>query len=122
VALFPRYLFVSFDPAHDDWAPIRHTRGVAALISHTISQPSSLRPGIIEHFIARTSSRGVVDDPGDNRPPLPVGASVNVISGALAGLSGIVRMSGAERCEVLLTLFAANVPVQVRTDDLCISV
>ena len=70
-------------------------RGVASSIPHAIGQPSSLRLGIVEHFIERTSSRGVVDDPGDNRPLIADRRFGQCHQGALAGLSGIVEMSQA---------------------------
>jgi transcriptional antiterminator RfaH len=120
VPLFPRYMFIRFDAVTEPWGSIQHFRGVGGLIRHGAQSPTPLPPGVIEHLIERTSCRGIVDDPGDNHAPanIPTGAAVTVVGGAFHGLRGIVALSAPDRCKVLLSMFRASVPVNVRTADL----
>jgi len=73
VPLFPRYGFVVLAP-DSPWGEIlRHagrttTGAVAGIIRHAPDRPTPLPPGVIENLIARTSPRGIVDDPGDIAP------------------------------------------------------
>jgi transcription antitermination factor NusG len=111
VPLFCRYAFVAFDPMRDPWGSIRHTRGVLALIRHAPESPTPLPAGVVEHLMARTSARGVVDDPGDAPAVshIPLGAAVSVVHGPLAGLAGVVALSSANRVCVLLRLLGREV-------------
>lgn len=119
VPLFSRYLFVRFDPNADQWRRIYRSNGVGGLICHAPERPTPLPPGVVEHLLARTSQRGVVDDPGcAPRQDIPLGASVSLVGGAFDGLAGVVALSGPERCRVLLSLFAATVPISVPTASL----
>ena len=120
-ALFPRYLFVRFDAGTDQWGAIAYARGVGGIIRHGPRSPTPVSPGCVELLIARTSARGIVDDPGETtgrHVDIPLGAAVTVVGGAFHGLSGIVALSAPDRCRVLLSLFSASVPVNVRTADL----
>ena len=119
VPLFARYMFVQLDPDHDPWGSIQHTSGVGGLIRHAPNKPTPVPHGVVEHLIARTSQRSVVDDPVcAPRQDIPLGASVEVVGGAFDGLAGVVALSGPERCRVLLSLFAATVPISVPTASL----
>jgi transcriptional antiterminator RfaH len=66
--LFPRYVFVRLDAERDPWGRILHCRGVGGLIRHEPDRPTPLPDAAILELLARTSARGVVDDPGDNAP------------------------------------------------------
>ena len=117
--LFPRYLFVQFNADSDPWGSIQHSSGVGGLIRHAPDRPTPLPDHVIDHLIARTSARNIVDDPADTpRQDMPRGAAVSVVGGAFDGLAGVVAMSGPERCRVLLRLFAGMVPVEVPTASL----
>jgi transcriptional antiterminator RfaH len=121
VPLFSRYLFVQMDPARDPWGSIQHTAGVGGLIRHAPDRPTPIPAGVVEHLLARTSSRSVVDDPGDTpRADIPLGSPVELLQGPMAGLRGIVTLSGPARCRVLLSLFAATVPLNVPTANLAV--
>lgn len=115
VPLFPRYVFVGFDPDTDPWGAIMNTRGVLTLIRHALHRPTPVPWGVVENLQERTSERGVVDDPGDALAVerIPVGATVRVTGGALAGLAGIVTRSAAERCAVLIRLMGREVTASV---------
>jgi transcription antitermination factor NusG len=72
-------------------------------------------------LLLRTSFRSVVDDPGDApRTDIPLGASVELRDGPLAGLTGICTRSGPERVLVLLRLFAGTVPVSLPVSSLVV--
>jgi len=121
VPLFSRYLFVQMDPARDPWGSIQHSFGVGGLVKHAPDRPTPVPPGVVEHLLSRTSSRSVVDDPGDApRSDIPLGASVEVREGPMAGLQGIVTKSGPDRVRVLLRLFAGTVPVSLPVSSLAV--
>jgi transcription antitermination factor NusG len=121
VPLFNRYLFVAFDQTCDQWGGICRTPGVGGIIRHGWETPTPLPRGVVEHLLARTSQRGVVDDPGSApRTDIPHGASVEVRDGPLAGLQGVCSRSGPERVLVLLRLFAGVVPVSLPVTSLAV--
>jgi hypothetical protein len=101
--LFPRYVFVRFD-AHDPWGRILHCRGVGGLIRHEPDRPTPLPDAAILELLARTSSRGVVDDPGDARP-------LEAPGGAKRLWRGIGALSPEDRCRLLLRLFGEGVRI-----------
>ena len=122
VPLFPRYLFVLFDAAADQWGGICRTPGVGGIIRHGWETPTPLPNSVIDNLISRTSARNIVDDPADlPRQDIPRGASVSVVGGAFDGMAGIVAMSGPERCSVLIRLFAGMVPVNLPSSSLCLA-
>lgn len=126
VPLFPRYLFLVIGPS-DPWGEIlRHagrttTGAVAGIIRHAPSSPTPVPIGVVEHLMSRTSARGVVDDPGDIPTRIPPGAAVSVLDGPMAGLAGIVTMSSAARCHVLIALLGRHVSVSVEPHHLTAS-
>ena len=74
VPLFPRYVFCAFHPDRDPWGVIASLRGVCGLIRHGFDKPTALPEHAIMELMARTSERGIVDDPGDPKPlALPAG-------------------------------------------------
>ena len=48
-ALFPGYLFIRLDCIHDNWYPIRSTRGVSRVVSFG-GQPTPVRDELIEQL------------------------------------------------------------------------
>jgi transcriptional antiterminator RfaH len=56
-SLFPRYLFVAFDPLVDGWRTIRSTRGVVDLVRHGY-EPTRVPPELIEAIRAREDDGG----------------------------------------------------------------
>jgi transcription antitermination factor NusG len=123
VPMFPRYLFVVMVP-ETPWAEalrqFRNTGGaVAGLIRHAPDKPTPLPVGVIEDFIARTSWRGVVDDPPEEEPfTIDVEAPVSVADGPLAQTAGIVKLSSAARCKVLMGMFNREIVASVETKNL----
>lgn len=111
--LFPRYLFLRADPARDDLARVRSTRGVCGLVRFGI-EPARVPGPVVDALIARSDADGCVRlDP----PALEPGAAVRIVDGPLAGLEAIFRARGAdERVQLLVRLVggerAASVPLR----------
>ncbi len=123
VPMFPRYLFIVMVP-ETPWAEMlrraRSTGGaVAGLIRHAPDKPTPLPVGVIEDFISRTSWRGVVDDPPEDKPfEIDVDAPVSIADGPLAATAGIVKLSSAARCRVLMGMFNREIVASVETKNL----
>jgi transcriptional antiterminator RfaH len=111
--LFPRYLFLRADPARDDLACVRSTRGVCGLVRFGV-EPARVPQGVVDALAARSDDDGVVRlDP----PELVPGAPVRIVDGPLAGLDAIFRAPGGEqRVHLLVRLIggerAACVPLR----------
>ena len=58
--LFPRYLFIAFDPRRDQWRKINSTFGVSRLVMRG-EAPHPVPDGVIEALIAVTVDGGIVD-------------------------------------------------------------
>lgn len=113
-ALFPGYVFVSFDPEDPDARVIRSTRGISRLIG-TARGPSALPIGFVPALRARCDGRGLVLP----EPELPPGAEVRVIAGPFAGLVGrILAAVPGERVQVLLTLLSAERAVEMERNTI----
>lgn len=54
-ALFPGYLFISLDTLHDNWMPIRSTRGVSHIVRFNVL-PTPVPPAVIERIQKRTTA------------------------------------------------------------------
>lgn len=117
--LFGPYGFVSFQPESRDWPKLYAVRGVFTVLSRE-RIPLAIPTGVVEDLQNRTSARGIVDDPGDARPPdhIPLGSPVTVLGGPWQGLRGITTLNRRNRLTVLLTLFGRGaVPVDLRPDQ-----
>jgi transcriptional antiterminator RfaH len=90
VPLFPRYVFVRFDRDRDPWGKIIAVRAVCGLIQHGLGLPTPLPDIAILDLQARTSVRGVVDDPGE-RAWKSVGDDYSPIWAPMAGLDAGAR-------------------------------
>jgi len=101
VPLFARYVFTAFDPEHDEWGRISLARGVCGLIRHGHDAPTAIPDYAIDELLARTSARGIVDDPGE-RPWEPAGAGQRPVWQDLSG------MDAGSRLRLLLRLFGAS--------------
>jgi transcriptional antiterminator RfaH len=109
--LFPRYLFIQLDPAVDNTAPVRSTRGAVGLVRIG----NDLRPvpdDVIAYLKLAEDSAGhlrLVDD-WPHRP----GDRVQILQGPFAGLTGVYQMQLAEcRALLLIELLGRHNEVQV---------
>jgi len=112
--LFPRYLFVHFDPRHTQWRAINGTYGVVHLIAHG-SLPVPVPNIVIDAIRGREDDDGAVAQlPLDTLAP---GQRLEILDGPLAWHSGqFLRLNDNERIVLLLDLLGRQVAVTVSPD------
>jgi transcriptional antiterminator RfaH len=107
--VFPRYLFVRFDPMTTQWRSINGTIGLERLIMRG-DEPEAVRPGVVESLIASVDDRGRLQF----RQTLRCGDQVRLLHGPFAEQLGVLeRLGSNERVQVLLSFLGGPVPVQV---------
>lgn len=108
--LFPRYLFLHADPARDEMARIRSTRGICGLVRFG-TELARIPDRVIDAIAARSDAAGlVVLEP----PVMRAGDCVHITGGALAGLHAIFQArTAAERVMLLVELLGAPCSVTV---------
>jgi transcriptional antiterminator RfaH len=95
--LFPGYLFIRMDQVHDNWYPIRSTRGVARIVTFG-GNPVPVQDALIEQIRQRLLA------------PLPrvefkQGETVRIKAGEMCDIEAIFLTSdGDERAVILLNL------------------
>jgi transcriptional antiterminator RfaH len=105
--LFPRYLFVGFDPLVARWRAIQSTIGVSYLVGQGDS-PSPVPDAVLQSLRAREDPAGFF--PVEQAPRFEPGDPVRVVSGRFADAIGrFHRMSDSERVVVLLNFLGRNV-------------
>ncbi|HID55290.1 TPA: hypothetical protein EYP37_02085 [Candidatus Poribacteria bacterium] len=114
--LFPRYLFVRFDPDSDpSWPSIRYARGVVRIVSFGENgTPTPVPEAVIEEIKSRQDDRGLIrlgrlpSDPKE-------GDRVRIADGPFKGLEGIFAedLKDGERVIVLLSLMGRQVKVDI---------
>lgn len=115
-ALFPRYLFINVAIGEQDIAPVRSTLSVVDIVGCG-QQVILVDEGIIDSLMRQEDpaiharcceSKGYA--PGDR---------VEILDGALAGLTGVFQMSnGAKRAELLVAFLGGQTSVLVRQDSI----
>ncbi len=98
-ALFPRYLFVRFEPGHDCTASISYTRGVRQIIRFG----SEL--AIVSDDIVRLLKSSASHSSGlhvELVPEFKKGDQISIIDGPFMGLSGVFHKSNAEERVIIL--------------------
>lgn len=104
--LFPGYLFVAFDTDDDGWFQISSTKGVRCLLGRDGLHPTPLPTGAVIELQARYAAGEFVRRP--QGPNINAGDRFTVTAGPFLGFSGVCKVSGQERIEVLLsTLWGA---------------
>lgn len=135
--LFPRYMFVAFDPARDQWRRIFRADGVEILMIGPNERPMPVPTSVIEALRAQgRAGDGVIDfrtaaerhrsDAAARRetapsrvdvtyyPPIRREQKVKILSGPFAGFRGICTMSADDRVRLLVDLFGRSTPIEVR--------
>ena len=109
--LFPRYLFVRFDPDTAQWRSINGTFGVAHLVSHG-NQPVPVPDNIVDAIQARHDDDDlVVLHPPDSFEP---GQNLEIVDGPFAWQTGLFqRLNDSARVVLLLDLLGRQVSVTV---------
>lgn len=96
--LFPGYLFIRLDRLHDNWAPIRSTRGVIQVVRFN-DYPLPVADGIVEEIRRRIEGRPI------REPYLKPGDPVVITQGSFSGIDAIFMASaGEERVLLLLNI------------------
>lgn len=109
--LFPRYMFVALDLAHDRWRAVQSTFGVSQLIVSG-DEPVPIADGVVGEIRAREDESGFVSL---GLPAgLEVGSHVRLIDGIFAEAQGILeRIADGRRVSILLQLLGRDVRVLV---------
>jgi transcriptional antiterminator RfaH len=95
VVLFPGYLFIRLDRIHDNWSPIRSTRGVIQIVRFNV-YPLPVADGIIEQLRQRIAT-------GCRRElHLQSGERVIVTEGSFSGIEAIFLAGDGEQRVILL--------------------
>lgn len=109
--LFPRYLFVGFDPEADRWRAIGSTAGVARLICQGDS-PCPVPDGVVEAIRAREDAGGMVIMSA--APRFKPGDRVRMLGGVFVDCLGLFEAVADEhRVAILLDLLGRQVRVLV---------
>lgn len=114
-ALFPGYLFVSFDQDAVRWRTVSGTLGVNRLVSFAADRPAQVPLGLISSLMRRC------DPSGKLLPPrfLHGGDVVRVTNGPFADFIGTVeQIAPDQRIWVLLDILGKNTRVAIRSADL----
>ena len=113
--LFPRYLFVRLNRHSDNWAPIRSTIGVAALVRFGL-EPARVPDTLVTLLRSHETASGVHEW---TLAPLRTGQTVRVAEGAFAGYRGIFLASTSrERVTVLLDILGRPVRAHIAVDQI----
>lgn len=95
--LFPGYLFIRMDQIHDNWYPIRSTRGVARIVTFG-GHPVPVQDELIEQIRQRLSTPAP-------KAEFKQGEHVLIKAGELCDIEAIFLASdGTERAVILLNL------------------
>ncbi len=109
-AMFPRYLFIELDPQQDNWAPIRSTLGVSALVRFG-PYPAPVPEDLLAALRAREDADGIQELPP---PAFRRGEALRIADGAFAGYEGIfLARSGRDRVVVLLEIMGQQARVEL---------
>ena len=118
-AMFPRYLFVRFEPGQDNISSIRYTKGVARLVRFG-NEPARVPDGIIRLLRESASDPSgmyieLLPEPGE-------GDRISVVEGAFAGLTGIFhKKNGEERVIILLNFLGEQNRVTLRREQIALA-
>lgn len=114
-ALFPGYLFVSFEPQAVRWRAINSTLGVNRLVSFSEHQPAVVPLGLISSLMSRCDPEGKLLAP----PSLESGDAIRVTNGPFADFTGTVeQLAPEQRVWILLDILGKRTRVVIRQGDL----
>jgi transcription antitermination factor NusG len=110
--LFPGYLFIHI--CRNERVPVLEVPGVLWVVGSSGAQPTPLPEFEIETLRAALDPLRVVP-----YPTLTVGQRVRILSGALAGIEGVVvRQKNGFRVVITLELIMQSIAVEVDADNL----
>jgi transcriptional antiterminator RfaH len=108
-ALFPGYIFLTFDRDSTQWRKINNTFGVTSLIMARANTPACVPANLMDALLSGC------DESGHILPPetFQVGDLVRVVSGAFQGtLAEVQRASDGERVRLLLDIMGRSVATE----------
>ena len=109
-ALFPRYLFLRANTAEQNIAPVKYTRGVARMVKFG-QKLAEVPDWVVDGLQGASDDAGLVQL---NVAPVSEGQEVEVFSGPLAGLRGVVQhLDGEQRALLLLDLLGRHNTITV---------
>lgn len=113
--LFPRYLFVSFQPGRDNIASIKYTRGVSKMVSFGM-EFATIPESIVQRLIDDADERGVISQP---ELQMKLGDHLRIITGPLEGQTGTLHeMTGDERVVLLMNILGQERQITIHADQL----
>jgi len=95
LALFPRYLFIRLDRIHDNWLPIRSTRGVIQIVRFN-EYPLPVSDAVIEQIRLR------IEGGWPRKRYLQSGERVVITEGSFSGIEAIFLAGDDVRRVILL--------------------
>lgn len=108
--LFPRYLFIHLDLHTDNWAPIRSTTGVSAVVRFG-QEPVAVPPGLVAMLMGRDDESGI--HTLHNTEYIP-GMPLRIVEGPMFGYEGIfLSKTSNDRVIVLLDIMEKQVRVKL---------
>lgn len=114
-ALFPGYLFVSFDQDEVRWRTVSSTLGVSRLVSFAEDRPAQVLFGLISSLMRRCDPSGKLL----STRFLHSGDVVRVTNGPFAEFIGTVeQMTSDQRIWVLLDILGKNTRVAIMSADM----
>lgn len=116
-SLFPRYLFIHLDGGiHDNWAPIRSTKGVNGFVrfgTEAARVPDAL-------IFALQAQENILGERAIDLDRYHQGDKVNITDGPFKGLEAIFeKYDGEERVIVLLELLHKQTKLALSPVQLC---
>jgi transcriptional antiterminator RfaH len=100
--LFPGYVFIQLDSIHDNWLPIRSTRGVIQIVRFN-NYPLPVADALIEQLQRSIERRPL------REPYLKSGERVVISVGCFSGVEAIfVASDGDERVMLLLSILQSD--------------
>lgn len=114
-AMFPRYLFVYFQPGKDNIASIKYTRGVSHLVRFGM-EFATISENIVQGLIRDADKDGVFHQ---LETPLMPGDHLRVMTGPFEGLTGILHeMTGDERVVLLMNILGQERQITIHDGQL----
>lgn len=114
--LFPRYLFIAFDPESTRWRSIRSTVGISHLISAG-EQPLTAPSWIVEQLRQREDASGLFADVGQEQ--FKKGDVIEITNGPFFDRSGIFDgLNDSQRVAVLLDVMGRQVKALVSRESI----
>jgi transcriptional antiterminator RfaH len=112
-ALFPGYIFARFDYA-TQFRHIMHTQGVVHIVSNGDRR---VVPEAVIQTLKESLTEAIIEAPDLS---LEEGAAVEILTGSLKGMDGMVLASlpAQKRVEILLDFLGREITVAVHPDDI----